>query len=150
MKIDQSLSQFAELPQLYDGGFSFEKTHIPFNGEGWDPSTGNTEACVSLFVKNPNCLILDVVPADVARVSTVDYQCIQAKIGLEYLRRENITSTARGIRITFRGPQEKQYQTGFQLVSLAMMSPNDLTTRNSNIRLLKVSWQKENNITRAP
>jgi hypothetical protein len=84
MHDDARRSMVAEIPEVYTNGFSFEATHIPYKGVGWDAS-GQTEACVSLFMNNPHGLILEVAPMGNAKVFAKDYNCIRAKEGLEFL-----------------------------------------------------------------
>lgn len=138
-----SKSKLGELPPAYTNGFPFETLHINFNGADWDPDTGATKACIPLFVENPECVILEVMPADGAQVSPKDYDCIQAKIGLEFLERQSINPLPRGTRIVFRGPQKRQYQTGIQPLFVAMMPVKELNAGYSKFRLLKVVWHRE-------
>jgi len=132
------------IPTSYTNGFPFAGIGIPFNGVGWESPAGITQACVSLFVENPNCLWLEVEPATASVASTTSfYDRIQAKIGLEYLKRSSIALTPSGASIIFEGPSQRKYQTGIQLASLAMISPQELSNADSRFRLLKVSWHRD-------
>lgn len=129
----------ADIPLSYTNGFSFQDTGIHGNGIGWNSKTGTTKACVSLFVEDPGDLVLEVEPS-VANLPDSAYDCIQAKIGLERLKRYEITHTGTGASIRFQGPVRRQYQTGIQLASIAMMATQDLSTANSKFLLRSVSW----------
>jgi len=129
----------AKIPLSYTNGFSFQDTGIHGNGTGWNSKTGTTKACVSLFVENPSDLVLEVEPA-VTNLSDTAYDCIQAKIGLERLKRYEITHTGRGASIRFQIPTKQQYQTGIQLVSIAMMAPQELSTGDSKFLLRSITW----------
>ena len=130
------------LPNCYTNGFPFEQLGIPFNGTGWS-SPSATEACVSLYVADPDSLILDVVPAGTQPLALSDFDCIQAKVGLEFLARESISQIPNGVRILFHGPKASRYRTGIQLVSLGMTSVAELKDGPSKFRLLKVSWHRD-------
>ena len=130
------------IPPAYTNGFAFAAVGIPFNGTGWNSTQGETKACVSLFVENPECLIVDLAPLQPDQ-SAPAYDCIRAKIGCEQLERERASPLPGGIRIYFRGPKNSQYQTGIQLVSLGMMRREELTDGESNFLLKKVSWHRE-------
>jgi len=150
MAIDKDRPQRKNIPLVYTNGVAFDEIGIRYNGMGWNPETGNTAACVVLFVENPDCLTLELAPADKTKISPSDYDRIQAKIGIEFLKRESIASTAEGATIKFYGPRRKQYQTGIQMASLAMMSPQELNRGDSKFRLLKVSWHRDVTTTNAP
>jgi hypothetical protein len=150
MVMDEDRPQNTKLPLVYTNGFSIDSIGIRFNGMGWNQKTGNTAACVVLFVENPECLTLDLAAADKAGMSASDYDRIQAKIGLEILKRKSITSTAEEATVKFYGPRKKQYQSGIQIASLAMMSPQELNRGDSKFRLLKVSWHRDVTFTNAP
>jgi len=88
-------------------------------------------------------VILDVAPAVHAQPEDADYDCIRAKIGLEFLERQSITSIAGGKRIFFSGPKRTRYQKGIQLVFLGMVCPEQLSTAESKFSLLKVNWRRD-------
>jgi hypothetical protein len=113
---------------------------IPFNGEGWDVTTGRTKMAVVLFVNDPQFLILDVASAASANASTSDFDFIQTKIGLELLERQQITRGHGTVRIFFRGPRQLRYRSGIQPVFLAMSRPNALSNSDSKFCLLRVVW----------
>jgi glycosyltransferase involved in cell wall biosynthesis len=113
---------------------------IPFNGEGWDITNGNTKAAVELFVEDPQLLILDVAPRASPRAGPPDYDCIQAKIGLEFLERGVITAASGTARIVFKAPKGPEHKYGLQPVFLAMVRPEALSTNDSNFRLLRICW----------
>lgn len=139
MERDQSRPLHNPIPDFYTNGFNFRGLNIKFNGAGWEP-TGNTKACVSLFVKDPKNLTLELASANNASIPTNAYNKIRAKIGIEYLDRKSITPILGRVRIEFYGPKNKQYQTGVQMASIATMTPEELNEGDSMFRLLKVSW----------
>jgi hypothetical protein len=130
------------IPGSYTNGFDFASTGIIFNGSGWW-SNGVARASMALFVEDPECLILDVAPANPDAGGSVSYTAIRAKIGLEFLERESMTPMADGMRIVFRGPQRKRYQRGVQVVFLAMVPVEELSTGDSPFRLLRVAWRRD-------
>ena len=144
MEADRKLTVHKESSWAYANGFPFENLGIRFNGAGWDREMGRTEACVSLFVENPNNIILDVKPATNNYTNSANcYEGIQAKIGLEYLRRKEIELTTRGAKISFAKPMTEQYHSGMELANLAMMAPEKLSTGHSKFRLLQASWHAQ-------
>jgi len=142
-KQDGQLPQSKSLPSEYKIGDSMESWGIPFNGEGWDSETGNTKAAVELFVEDPQGLTLEVASAVSTNVMAHDYDSIQAKIGLEFLEREKITSMINGMRIEFRRPKNTVYQKGIQPAFLAMTKPANLGTNDSPFRLLRIAWRSK-------
>ncbi|HEX5220621.1 MAG TPA: hypothetical protein VFZ59_13705 [Verrucomicrobiae bacterium] len=129
------------LPVEYTNGFNFSKQNIPYNGSGWT-GDGATKACVVLFVQDPDSLIIDVAPSGGLELHPNNYDCIQAKIGLEFLERESIRPTVDGMRIVFRGPQRPRYARGLQVMFLGMVPVEALSTRDSSFRLLRVAWSR--------
>jgi hypothetical protein len=129
-------------PPVYESGFDFQETGIPFNGSGWN-ADGSTDASVLLYVVNPEFLDLDVSLIGKGDFAAASYDRIQAKIGNERLERESITPTKEGMRIIFRRPERKRYQTGIQQVVVAMMSPQELNAGRSRFRLRKVGWRAD-------
>ena len=148
MRIDASRQPHKQIPYSYTNGFEFDELGIFGNGAGWNQKTGNTESCVLLYVENPEDLNLEMTLTNGAKAPTSDYNCIQAKIGLEYLKRKDIVPTPSGVRIEFYGPTRRIYKTGIQQATIAMVAPRELSLGNSRFRLLKVSWHQ--NLTNAP
>jgi hypothetical protein len=132
---------YKPFPESYSNGFSVNDVQIHYNSTGWDP-TGMTAACVVLFVENPDCFIIDINPLSRYPIKREYYDCIKAKIGLEFLERESLTTNVTGARIVFKGPKKKQYQKGIQVVFLAMVPPQELQISYSQFRLLKVYWHR--------
>jgi hypothetical protein len=128
------------IPTLYTNGFDFTSTSILYNGRGWGAT--NTSPCVALFIDNPDCIELEVAPAKAGAIVACDYECTQAKIGLEYLERESITPLSDRMRIIFRGPKNKRYQTGIQVAFIGMVSPEELSDSDSKFCLLKAAWHR--------
>jgi len=137
MKSDRDHSNPA-IPTCYTNDSDFDATNIRFNGIGWNPD-GTTLACITLFVSDPNRLVLDIAPTD-KDVNLGDYNFIQAKVGRELLHRERIQNTSEGVRIFFSGPIKSIYKKGVQMISIATMSPKELSTSESRVKLLRVEW----------
>jgi hypothetical protein len=136
------------IPTLYTNGFNFTSTSILYNGRGWEET--NTSPCVALFMDNPDCIELEVGPAKGAAIVPRDYECIQAKIGLEHLERESLTPLPDRIRIVFRGPKNKRYQTGIQVAFIGMVSPEELSDDDSRFCLLKAAWHRTARLSHNP
>lgn len=128
------------LPDTYSTGFQFRSTGISFNGAGWS-SGGETRSCVALFVRDPECLVLEVAPVD-AGLNADSYECIQARIGLELLEREEILPMEGAMRLVFRGPQQARYRKGIQVAFLGMVPVEELSDGFSRFHLIKVSWSR--------
>jgi hypothetical protein len=131
---------FAPLPRLYDQKTNFGKFGIVLNGLGWDPSTATTEAALALFITNPKKLELFLGPAKGTTLTLQDYNRIQAKIGLEYLKLEGLEKTKKGIMMRFKGPQNKIYQRGIQVAFIGFATVENLSPGLSKFRLYKVLW----------
>lgn len=128
---------------LLDGYSSPTQTvGIPFNLDGW-LDDGRTVASVAAFVKDPECLALDLAPAGDQPMPISAYECIRAKIGLEFLRRESVVSTTNGVRVVFAGPTKSHYQRGYQLAFIALMSKAELSEGESRFRLLRICWKRD-------
>lgn len=136
------------IPIFYTNGFDFTSTSILYNGRGWEAT--NTSPCVALFMDNPDCIELEVAPAKGATIAAQDYDCIQAKIGLEHLVRESLAPMSDRMRIVFRGPQNKRYQTGIQVAFIGMVSPKELSNDDSKFCLLKVVWHRSARLSHTP
>lgn len=143
MRNSQTRYSFNQIPNFYTNGFPFETVGIPLNGTGWNIA-GETENCVSLYVENPDCLKLEVASARRDHLSPDAYLQIKAKIGLEFLKLQNMRLADDKATIVFRGPQIRRYQTGIQLLSLGMVDRGGLSIQYSAFRLLKVTWHDEN------
>jgi hypothetical protein len=100
-------------------------------------------AALTLFVSNPQLLVIEVAPVENGPLDAQDYECIQAKIGLEVLTLESSEVTARGRRMVFQGPQAEAYQSGVQVAFLGMTPVQDLSDGKSRFRLLNVRWRDE-------
>lgn len=140
MQADEGQPMHKPIPLCYTNGFGFNELGIPYNGVGWDSNIANTEACVIVYVQNPECLVLDVTSTNTAPAPISAFNCIRAKIGTEFLQRMSIEPSLSGVRITFSGPKAKRYQTGIQQAAIAMVAPDELTDNGSGFCLLKVGW----------
>ena len=56
--------------------------------------------------------------------------------------RESISFTKNGWKIRFKGPHKKVYQTGYQVVFLAMIAKEHLGYMNSTWLLKSVRWNQ--------
>jgi len=126
------------LPDFYTADYNFQNSGIPLNGNGWE-KTGDTMSSVCLFVENPQNLILELSFKDAEFFRYTDYDCIQAKIGLDSLKRRSIKQTENGAKIVFETPA-RQYQRGIQLVFIGMIPPNEMKEGKSDFRLQRVDW----------
>jgi hypothetical protein len=141
--LDRPKSTASPLPNEYRLRQDLEAFGIPFNGAGWDNASGETKAAVALFVRDPERLEIEVAPADGAKVSIADYDAIQAKVGLEFLRLETSRATPTGRLLIFGRPQQKIYQAGVQAAFLGMLPYQALSEGNSKLRLLRVRWRDD-------
>ena len=139
-----------------DAAVSFQSRKQPknnetmFDGLGWKKDAGTTQAIVTVFVHDAKFLELELEPNqslidEMAKKGETHYpkpdpEVIRAKIGLEYLERESITRTEYGWKIRFKGPQRKVYQSGYQVVFLAMVAKEDLPYRYAPWLLKSVRW----------
>lgn len=125
----------------YESARAPKLTGVPYNGAGWDESTGRAMPCVILFVDDPEFVELALV-ADANGPVPADPAQIRAKVGLEFLRLERIEPTAQGWTVRFSGPRQKRYQRGVQPVFLATV-PNQFLAeyKNAPWRLERVRWR---------
>ena len=130
----------------YKVGDSMELWGIPYNGEGWDSTNGQIWSCAIFFVESPEFLELELAAAPDSHVTETSLTTIQAKVGLEFLKRSSITRTTEGWILRFAGPRHLRYQKGLQPVFLAMVPPEELAkfvdTPTPWI-LKRLSWRAE-------
>jgi hypothetical protein len=124
-------------------GQSLEDPHsgIPFDRTGWMPKTGALKSLVILFVKDAECLELELEPQPHVRIEA-NPEYIRAKIGLEYLERREIVATERGWRIRFHGPRQPRYQSGVQAAFVATVPKEFLTEAETPWVLRRVRWRE--------
>jgi len=114
------------LPNEYKAGDSMELWGIPYNGEGWNSTNGQIWSCAIFFVESPKFLELELAAAPDSHVTEASLTTIQAKVGLEFLKRSSITRTNDTWIVHFYGPRQHRYQRGLQPVFLAMVPPEEL------------------------
>ena len=137
----------AAIPDQYEiESMPLDGYRIFANGRGWDRRDGTTGSLVILFIEDPDRLCLEVVPNDREHITQVDYDCIQAKIGLEFLVRKSVEDTPRGRLITFAGPKAKRYQKGVQVAFIKFLPPSKFRESEiSPLKLLRVDWRRQSN-----
>lgn len=140
MERDRKRLGDTKLPEEYTN--AVQRAGIPLNLNGW-LEDGRTLACVAAFVKDPDCLVLELAPAGEAVLPLEAYECIRAKIGLELLARENVMETTNGVQLVFAGPKNTKYQQGYQLAFVALMPRKELSDRESRFRLLRIAWWRD-------
>jgi hypothetical protein len=131
------------LPAAYETGMNLSQFGIRFNGVGWDTASGATKAAVAIFIRDPQRLEIEVAPAGESSLPESAYDCIQAKVGLEFLQRESSVATPTGRVLIFSRPRRKIYQTGVQVAFLGMIETHELSEGNSKFRLLRVRWRND-------
>jgi len=128
------------------------KNETYFDGLGWDKESGASSPIVTVFLHNVDFLELEI-EANQTLIQTMSQagepdflkappEVIRAKIGVEYLVRESISFTKNGWKIRFKGPHKKVYQTGYQVVFLAMIAKEHLGYMNSTWLLKSVRWNQ--------
>ncbi len=140
MAQEKKRSLDVELPLEYTN--AIQRARIPFNLDGW-LEDGTTLASVAAFVKDPECLVLDLTSAGDTPLPKEAYEDVRAKIGLEFLKRQSITPIDKGWRIVFAGPTRSQYKNGYQVAFIALVKRAELTTGKSPFRLLRIAWRKD-------
>jgi hypothetical protein len=119
------------------------KTGVPYNGVGWATNSGRLMPCVILFVDNPAFLELDLA-AEVGSPVAADPKHIRAKVGLEYLQREQVERTDAGWKVRLHGPRQRRYQRGVQPVFLATVPNRHLADyQHAPWRLVQVRWRAD-------
>jgi hypothetical protein len=114
------------LPKEYKIGEQMKSFEIPYNGVGWHSTNGQVWACAVFYVEDPKFLNLELAPATNSSLTESDLLAIQAKVGLEFLKRNSITPTNGGWVLSFGGPKQSRYQNGLQTVYLAMVPQEQL------------------------
>ena len=97
---------------------------------------------IAFLVQDPSFLELELSNGG-GDVSNIDIAAVRAKIGLEYLERESITATSRGLSIHFRGPKSPSYQHGIQPVFVVFVPNTRLADDITPWRLLRVCWREK-------
>jgi hypothetical protein len=130
------------LPDSYDAeSIALDYLGIPGNCHGWKPGSGETEAAVTLFVRDPEWLVLNLAPAEGQQLAESDFRTIQARIGSELVDIESLSKTADGWRLQFMAPTNSAFRRGVQFVSLAFSGPADPGARRSPFVLRRVAWR---------
>jgi mono/diheme cytochrome c family protein len=93
-------------------------------------------------VDDPKSLEILVAPREDTLVLPDEYTNIQAKIGLTQLVLTSNEAMTGGRRLVFDFPERASKPTGLQVAFLGFVAPKNLTTANSNFRLLSVKWHK--------
>ncbi|HEY5923856.1 MAG TPA: hypothetical protein VIV11_19385 [Kofleriaceae bacterium] len=163
-RMDQAREQLPEheaIPDEYVVGTKLKRYGIVHNGAGWRPATGEAEVAVQFFVRNPDCLLLEVAAKDPDAPTPPAWRQVRAKIGLESLELEASWGTATGHTLLFRGPRNPSHQTGVQSLFVALVDPRELDDAGavrgteevryerasvfrsvpSQLRVLRVSWR---------
>jgi hypothetical protein len=130
-----------DLPSQYSLGDDLSSFGIPFNGEGWDAKNGRLMPCIILFVDRPELLELDLGSMRGTDTSQEDAEHIQAKVGLEFLKRESVKRTADGWRLRFGGPTRPRYRSGLQPLFVATVPKENLADDHTPWILKRVSWR---------
>jgi hypothetical protein len=133
-------------PREYKVGDSVNFAGIPFNGAGWDSDNGTTGVCAIFFVKNPQFLELELLPAEHTLMTEASLSTIKAKIGLDFLTQDSALSTNGAWIVRFSAPPDSKYRSGVQPAFLAMVPPEQLgqyATVSSPWILKRLSWRKE-------
>jgi hypothetical protein len=134
-------SSLSEYPQSYGSGMQGPSDQLPYNAAGWTMEDGRVRAAVTLFVPAFRRLEVEVSPIKEARITGQDYKRIRAKVGLEFLELEAMEPVGEGQRLSFAGPKRRIYHNGLQTVFLGFVKPEELSTSDSNFRLLRVGWE---------
>jgi hypothetical protein len=140
----RSESPFKQLPSGYQTGDFIEQTKIPYNGAGWNSKDGETSVCIIFFVDNPEYLQLDLSLAPHAVLTETALDSIQAKVGLEFLKRTSVIHTNDIWILRFSGPTDQRYKKGLQPVFIAMVPPEELeryTVSSTPWILGRLTWK---------
>jgi hypothetical protein len=123
---------------------------IPFNGTGWNLTNGSVDPAVILFARDPGQLTLSLFSPDGATITQDDIAPIQAKIGLEYLRRQYAEVASNRATIVFDGPHRNRYKDGIQVCFLGFIRVDDLGKKVPALGLKAVSFAKADSTLRRP
>ncbi|HEY5923854.1 MAG TPA: hypothetical protein VIV11_19375 [Kofleriaceae bacterium] len=129
----------APIPDEYAVGTDLAQHGIVFNGLGWNTKTGAAAISVSLYVRDPDCLVVNVAPR--VQGTTVDWRQIRAKVGLEVLEPAGAWQDGDAQVVAFHGPRTRAYQAGVQVAFIAFSHPKRVLPRRSELRLLRVRWR---------
>lgn len=130
----------SDLPDSYVLGM--EAPGPGFNLAGWNLETGAAKAAVIVFLPTVRKLELAVSPAEGAELALEDYDQVQVKVGLEFLKRAAVEETEDGARLIFDGPKHRIYQSGLQVCFIGFATAQNVTYEDSQFRLLRVGWEE--------
>jgi hypothetical protein len=142
-QVSSQLPLPGHLPHEYKIGDAMEQWNVPFDGEGWNSTSGQVRLCAIFFVENPRFLELELGAAPNCHVTETDLNTIQAKVGFEFLKRTSITRVNGAWIMQFDGPRAHRFQQGLQPVFLAMIPPDEMAEyalRPTPWILKKLSW----------
>jgi hypothetical protein len=129
----------------YRVGDSSWDPDIPYNGVGWDSTTGRLGPCAVFFVESPSFLELQLLDTR-ATSSKENLQTeIRVKIGLEFLEPISVSRTNDLWVARFRGPRQSQYRKGLQTLFVAAVRPEQLNAFEPSPWILRsLKWEKQN------
>jgi len=113
---------------------------IPFNGSGWNHTTGAVKPSIILFVESPTMIELEIAPAT-ATTNVEDLQQIKAKVGLEVLELQHVKTSGKGWTVRFRGPIISTYEKGLQPLFIAFVPDLEMASETSPFILQSVRWR---------
>jgi hypothetical protein len=135
------------LPYGYNSGDELANYGINGNGYGWTQD-GSMAMVNDFYVSDPQYLKLTLAPLNPR--TTIDYDLVQAKIGLELLERESIQEQDGNRVITFKPPRREVYRSGVQMACVAYVDKTNLVRPfRSPLRLSRIEWRPANDATNA-
>lgn len=123
----------------YRSGNCADLLQIPYNGNGWEPETGEAMPAVLFIIKDPDLIELKLQSSSPTTNDSPPF--LRAKLGLEeltlkWLRRENNHWIAR-----FEPPHSRAFADGIQVLFLALAPPEHFSERTSGWKLSEIRWR---------
>jgi hypothetical protein len=132
-----------QIPRVIDLGSetaSPGRSGIPFDGSGWDLNSRIVKCHVIVFVQDPEFLDLDLAPVPNTREQP-EPKWIRAKIGLEFLHEQSVTTNGNGWHVRFSGPRKARYKKGIQVAFIATVPELRLGDEDSPWVLNNIRWR---------
>ena len=129
------LEPTSRVEQRFTGGALYR------NGTEWDLNTAQVGVASFFFVDSPQYVEVEVSLTGGVPLDPNWRPQVRAKVQLDELELEGFSSTARGVRVRFKGPKTAKYRSGLQVVFLAFGPPENLDQPMSEYKLWRVAWR---------
>jgi hypothetical protein len=137
-------SRNADLSRLdtnaYFADTDFSGYGLPFNGYGWFADKKWISSLVVVFLRDADEVELELSPSEDVSLTQRDWSKVRIKVGLEWLTLKSSTPTAKGRRLLFSRPSNREHRIEVAFISLA---PAERILGPSKLQIDAVRWRSK-------